>query len=983
MANAYGIVHQYGEPQSTFDSELAISVLQQKQGQFDANQQKIDQTLSQMGLQASMIKNDDARQYLNDRVNKVIQETQSLRTSDIGSRDSTRKIISTISSALDDKAIKHIGYGQQIDNFKSSVQSIMDESPEKYSNINYQDAVNSAGLEEYLNGDADSDLSGLSYTPYVDLNAELVSKVKAAKEIMGSQTIKVEDPENPGEMLETTYDNLTVGQWIQVMPQMITPQMDKQFEIEGRAMFQWDKAKLIKYKTEAINAEKDVLQKEVDRFENLLKTDELDETFAAKYRKNVVTLNKSIAELSQEEMNQDYDMTSIGKKLRRSQIMHSVASIAGSDPSQEMSFDKDLAERTSARTMDQLSSNVQGTTVSDTGTGDLEVLTDVDFRNSAREKEQTYNSSLSAGIATFSEGLKKETEALTQSYIDDGLSQTEASFKAFEQKAKQANSAESLNALDQTRRARSQYRMQNEVDKKSYAQAGQEQWSDNITKIFKSLTEKGMFDQTMIITADGRTIHSKDYLEEKGITTEEGLLAFVKSEEGADLKGQVLADVALSEKNTTLDLSVSNIGSALSGQFASRFSKEDLHNIKGLMSNFGEDMDITDLLTISIPKSVLTPEDNENESNFEEIDEGYLLDHLGDVVEKYRIELNPEAKGTKTYKALQKRLKVNNYGNDVNQVSEGLNTFTDQSFYDDSDIKSIFSRSNIISKVDTLRRENQVQINAPKKFTIDPPLKPSEPSVDWLGINRLRSSKDSEGFLELDFKMPVEVYKDPKDPNTYIIGQLNIEEKANYDKKKIQSLSAYKEVRVDAVQFRQAMPRLASVIDEQQVAGELNFNANFEDTQSSLSYPKGKDRESVVSYTKFFDFNPDLADLATEDGAAEILRQSLPEEQAEMYMEVFEKVFKNSNKFSVKYKKKEGQQYAKIFMKNKKSQGGEEQIGSLDLSGMSQEQVGKTFNVAPQVFLSQYLQIMASDIKRNEGYPTKRLRDFMTTLNQL
>jgi hypothetical protein len=50
---------------------------------------------------------------------------------------------------------------------------------------------------------------------------------------------------------------------------------------------------------------------------------------------------------------------------------------------------------------------------------------------------------------------------------------------------------------------------------------------------------------------------------------------------------------------------------------------------------------------------------------------------------------------------------------------------------------------------------------------------------------------------------------------------------------------------------------------------------------------------------------------------------------------------------------------------------------------MSQEQVGKTFNVAPQVFLSQYLQIMASDIKRNEGYPTKRLRDFMTTLNQL
>jgi hypothetical protein len=271
----------------------------------------------------------------------------------------------------------------------------------------------------------------------------------------------------------------------------------------------------------------------------------------------------------------------------------------------------------------------------------------------------------------------------------------------------------------------------------------------------------------------------------------------------------------------------------------------------------------------------------------------------------------------------------------------------------------------------------------PKKMTLDAPLKPSEPTEEWIGMKRLIGSKDSEGLIELDEKRPVEIYVDPKDPNSYIISQLNIERKANYDKKKVESLSAYDEVRVDATQFRQAMPRLAGMIDKQQVAGELNFNANFEDTQSSLSYPKGKDRESVVSYTQFFDFNPDLADLATEDGAAEILRQSLPEEQAEMYMEVFEKVFKNSNKFSVKYKKKEGQQYAKIFMKNKKSQGGEEQIGSLDLSGMSQEQVGKTFNVAPQVFLSQYLQIMASDIKRNEGYPTKRLRDFMTTLNQL
>jgi hypothetical protein len=177
------------------------------------------------------------------------------------------------------------------------------------------------------------------------------------------------------------------------------------------------------------------------------------------------------------------------------------------------------------------------------------------------------------------------------------------------------------------------------------------------------------------------------------------------------------------------------------------------------------------------------------------------------------------------------------------------------------------------------------------------------------------------------------------------------------------------------------MPILAERIDDLKVAGQLNFRSNYEDTKSSLSYPKGDDVEQVKAYTKFFDFNPNLAGIATEDGAYGIIRNSLPEDQADFYMEnVFEKVFENSNKFSVKYKKKENEQYAKIYFKNKEN---EEQVGSLDLSGMDQEQISKTFNVAPQVFLSQYLQIMASDLKKDDGFPGRRLIDFMKILDQL
>jgi len=1012
MANAYGIVHQYGEPQSTFDSELAISVLQQKQGQFDANQQKIDQTLSQMGLQASMIKNDDARQYLNDRVNKVIQETQSLRTSDIGSRDSTRKIISTISSALDDKAIKHIGYGQQIDNFNRSVQAVMEDEDGNFSQDNYQDAIKSAGLEEYLNGDADSDLGALSYSSYTDYKAELVATVKGLKEIQGSRVVDIEDPNIPGKITKVTIDNLTAGQWIDVLPQRITPQMETQMEIDGRAMFQWDKTNLIRYKSEAISAEKEVIQKKIDGLKSKLKTGQPDKATTAKHKKDIEAFEKSIAKLSQQEMNQDYDMTATGKAIVMSRAIQSIASIAGSDPSEEISFDEDLADRTTRALYDQ---EMPGVNVLDMTARNIKEIKAEDFLRAATEIENTYNSTLNSGMSTLPEELRKDTEALAKGYMEEGLSKTEARFKAFEVNALKSGSLESLNYLHETRKARSDHKMQSRVDKKGYEEGTKNLWSTENSTIYKSVTEKGFFDDTKIVLEDGTAMHSKDYLEKEvgseqgfpnGITNKEDFQKFTASEEGADFRGQLLADVALSETNTSLDGRVTSIGGALKGSgVVGRFSKEDLHNLKTLSSNFGEDLKMTDLFIFSVSDtSIFNPPANNNsimdiftlgsndsqpvEDNYREVDENYVLEHLGDAVENYKIELNPDAKGTESYKAIQKRLGVNDYsggrpGDRSNSETSAnpLKTFTDNSFYDDFSIKNIFSRKNVISEVNRAREKENVKVNQPKKIVLDPPLKPSEPGPQWIAAKRLIGSGDAEGLIDLNNKGTLEIFRDPTDPNMYVIRQLNVERKANYDKKKIESLSAFDEVRVDATQFRQALPVLASRIDDLEVAGQLNFNSNFEDTQPSLSYPKGEDVEIVKSYTEFFNFNPNLAGIATEDGAHGVIKNSLPEDQAKFYMEnVFEKVFENSNKFSVKYKKKGNEQYAKIYFKNKEN---EEQVGSLDLSGMDQEQISKTFNVAPQVFLSQYLQIMASDLKKDDGFPGRRLIDFMKILDQL
>jgi hypothetical protein len=166
MANYHSIIHNYGRPQSNFNQELALQALSYKQGRYDANAAKIQETLNAYG-DIELARPED-REYLYERLNRLVNNINGLSTADLSSTNVTSGIMGHISKALDENVLKQIQNTQKIKSFQSQVQEIKKSKPDQYSDVNYQVALMKSGYVDYINGNTD-DLGDISYTPHVDV----------------------------------------------------------------------------------------------------------------------------------------------------------------------------------------------------------------------------------------------------------------------------------------------------------------------------------------------------------------------------------------------------------------------------------------------------------------------------------------------------------------------------------------------------------------------------------------------------------------------------------------------------------------------------------------------------------------------------------------------------------------------------------------------------------------------------------------------
>lgn len=216
---------------------LLAQVMQMKQGSYDANRAKIQQTLDAFGIQSQQVLRDEDKEYMAAKLSSITSQINDYGNKDLSQSSVTEDLMGNIRAAASDPIIQNaIQNTQKFNTFQKQVATLKEKEPELYSDINYQYALESAGLKGYMEGKTNT-VGDLNYTPYNDYNKTINDNIIDLLGKKGKRTTQqrvLDSSGNPtGELQEVEIDGLSPDQLRVVAESMLTAKDMQQIEIDG------------------------------------------------------------------------------------------------------------------------------------------------------------------------------------------------------------------------------------------------------------------------------------------------------------------------------------------------------------------------------------------------------------------------------------------------------------------------------------------------------------------------------------------------------------------------------------------------------------------------------------------------------------------------------------------------------------------------------------------------------------------------------
>lgn len=136
MANAYSTPIQYKPYESEWDSQLLATALTYKQQTYDANRQKVQNYLNEFS-QIDLVKAEDQEHFYNN-LKMLKEEVDGYGMGDLSQSGVADKLAAHIGQAADEKVVNGYAGTLQYRNYQNQWSKIKEESPELYSEANYQ-----------------------------------------------------------------------------------------------------------------------------------------------------------------------------------------------------------------------------------------------------------------------------------------------------------------------------------------------------------------------------------------------------------------------------------------------------------------------------------------------------------------------------------------------------------------------------------------------------------------------------------------------------------------------------------------------------------------------------------------------------------------------------------------------------------------------------------------------------------------------------
>lgn len=188
MSNFLSEPFEVVNPQSSINQPLIEKVLSVRQGKYDANKAKVDQTLAIYQNQLKGLSDTD-NQYISARLDEAKNMMDNYGNRDFSLSTTTDTLLSSLKSVTEDPIIQSaVMNKQKYDNYNLQVDEIKKKHPELYSDKNYTDGLEQGGVYAYKEGKI-KNIDSLKYQEYVNVPEKLNKKAEDYVKLMGKKQL--------------------------------------------------------------------------------------------------------------------------------------------------------------------------------------------------------------------------------------------------------------------------------------------------------------------------------------------------------------------------------------------------------------------------------------------------------------------------------------------------------------------------------------------------------------------------------------------------------------------------------------------------------------------------------------------------------------------------------------------------------------------------------------------------------------------------
>lgn len=227
MASAYSIQRNRQGWIDPTDQNFTLKALMFKQQKYDANQAKVQSVIEK--YQSLQLARGVDKEYLNKRLQSLINGVNQYGASDYASNAVTQSIEYHIGQALDENVMTAVQETAKIKAYQAEVAAIKEKKPELYNSLN--EAYGISPAQDYLmNEEVGATIKGrLAYTPYQDIEGEvqktLLDIQTKAKD--GSYEYEV----SPGKLAKVTVNGKSAAELREIALGLMGDKYNPQFTI--------------------------------------------------------------------------------------------------------------------------------------------------------------------------------------------------------------------------------------------------------------------------------------------------------------------------------------------------------------------------------------------------------------------------------------------------------------------------------------------------------------------------------------------------------------------------------------------------------------------------------------------------------------------------------------------------------------------------------------------------------------------------------